>query len=96
MKLVAYSLFPVILLSSFVFPTSYGWRLDEVVYVSTGSKAYAFHPKKNCNHIADCWAEAHVKSCTMKEAIEKFHRQPCGTCAKKEHRLWKENGWLKH
>lgn len=86
----------VIFLSSFIPPQPYAWRMDEVVYYSIGPDAYAYHVKRDCARIQECLKEGHVRSCTRKEAIEKHHRQPCGTCSKKEHSFWNEWGWLKH
>ena len=92
----SFSLLPVLmLLSSFLPQQPYAWHLDEVVYYSIGPEAYAFHIKKECVRIRECLEEGHVRSCTRQEAIEKRHRQPCGTCLRKEHTYWKKNGWLK-
>ncbi len=93
-KLLTIVLFAV--LPSFTPQQLAEWPMGESVYICTGPEAYAYHPKKTCSRIADCWDERHVKVSTRKEAIEKYHRQPCGTCSKKEHAIWKENGWLKH
>lgn len=64
---------------------------NEIVYVSTGCQAYAYHGKIECGSIRKCVEEGHVEKWTRDKAISK-KRTPCGRCLRKEYNDWKAKG----
>lgn len=58
---------------------------ETMVYVSTGSGAYAYHYYFDCQHLKRCVAEGHYKKMTEAEA-KRAGRTPCKTCAKKKNK----------
>lgn len=54
---------------------------NNIVYISKGSNAYAYHMKKSCRTLKRCNEEGHVMAVTLAKAKE-MGRRPCKVCYK--------------
>ena len=54
---------------------------SEIVYISKGNSAYAYHMKKTCRALKRCNEEGHVITVTLSKAKE-IGRRPCKICYK--------------
>ena len=54
---------------------------SEIVYISKGNSAYAYHMKKSCRTLKRCNEEGHVMAVTLAKAKE-MGRRPCKVCYK--------------
>ena len=54
---------------------------ETYVYICMGPSSECYHKDTDCRGIKNCSKE--IKKVTLKEAIEKFKRRPCGYCYKR-------------
>lgn len=54
---------------------------NEMVYICTGSSAYAYHCNKNCRGLGRCGSD--IVHMTKEKAISLGYKKPCGFCYKK-------------
>lgn len=61
------------------------------VYISTGSKAYAYHLYLDCQHLKKCREEGHVKKIALEELNKNDGKSPQRTLCKTSEKRYHKN-----